>query len=196
MAPQPWYKYPRSGWGEQLHKHLKTDKVAVINKARNGASAKTFFENGFFSKVLRRVKSGDIVIIGFGHNDKGDDSSAIVVFREYISNFIKKLKSKGAVIIIGTPINLYGLAPDHGEYPEVIKSLAGEYSTALADLTSYSVQLHQQMGLDAVKDLYLITMPGQFIMFPNGIQDFIHLSPFGAQLFAKHVADVINDMII
>ncbi|MVN92296.1 GDSL-type esterase/lipase family protein [Mucilaginibacter aquatilis] len=195
MAPQPWYKYPRSGWGEQLYALLNTDKVKVYNKARNGASARTFYEDGYFKKALSNFKNGDIAVIGFAHNDKGDDATATTTFESYLLKFIEQLQHKGARVILGTPINIYGVNDSHGTFPQAIRRLATDYNLQLIDMTNYSNQLSAELNDEQHRELYLIIPTSKFIMFPNGITDPIHLSPYGARVFAKYAADTINPLL-
>ncbi|WP_295769563.1 GDSL-type esterase/lipase family protein [uncultured Mucilaginibacter sp.] len=195
MAPQPWYKYPRSGWGEQLYALLNTDKVKVYNKARNGASARTFYEDGYFKKVLSNVKNGDIAVIGFTHNDKGDDATATATFESYLFKFIEQLQHKGARVVLSTPINIYGVNDSHGAFPQAIRRLAASHHLPVIDITNYSHQLRVELDDEQHRELYLIVPAGKFIMFPNGITDPIHLSPYGARVFAKYAANTINSLL-
>ena len=57
---------PRPGWGEYLGEYLA---VPVVNEAVAGSSARSFTEGGRFQDLINSVKSGDYVILEFGHND-------------------------------------------------------------------------------------------------------------------------------
>ena len=46
-------------------------KVNVLNRARGGRSSRTFITEGLWNDLLADMKSGDIVLIQFGHNDGG-----------------------------------------------------------------------------------------------------------------------------
>lgn len=59
------------GWGNFLHERFDTTKVHIENHARGGRSSRTYQTEGLWDNVLARVKSGDYVIIQFGHNDGG-----------------------------------------------------------------------------------------------------------------------------
>lgn len=196
MAPQPWYKYPRTGWGNELQAYLNTDKVKVINHARNGGSTMSFDELGHFKKALKTVKKNDIVVLGFAHNDRyhvpANGNSPLALFNTLITRFIAQIKEKNAAVILCTPINLYNFGDDHGDFPEAIKLLSQSLSTGFLDLYSYSKDVQLSLGKEKAKELYLITQPGRFIMHPNGINDFIHLSPYGAQVFAKYASETLN----
>lgn len=199
MAQQRWYKYPRTGWGTQLFEYLHTDKVQVINHARNGGSVMSFDRQNHFKHALQAVNENDIVIIGFAHNDQfhkpTDGQSALTVFEVLMTGFINKLKEKKAKAILSTPITRYTLTPDHGEFPQVIRTIAKSTNIGLIDFYNFSENLQHQLGSVKSKELYLIAESDQYIMHPKGIQDHIHLSPYGAQLFAKFAADTINQHI-
>src|SRR5690554_7829805 len=61
-------KRPEHGWGECLHMFLK-DSIQVKNYAKNGESTKSFKDRGLFSEARKNFRSGDYLIIQFGHND-------------------------------------------------------------------------------------------------------------------------------
>jgi rhamnogalacturonan acetylesterase len=63
------------GWGEYLHYSFDPAVATVVNRAIGGRSARSFTREGRFDEVARLVKSGDWVIIEFGHNDGGSLSS-------------------------------------------------------------------------------------------------------------------------
>jgi lysophospholipase L1-like esterase len=199
MAGQPWYKYPRTGWGTQLKAFINSDRIRVINHARNGASTMSFNKFKHFKKALRAIKENDIVIVGFAHNDQfykpANGELVLNVFEALLTGFVNELKNQKAIIFLGTPITRYNLSADHGSFPEAIKVIAQKTNVGLIDLHAYSEDLQYQLGEEKVKELYLIAAPGRFIMHPDGIQDHIHLSPYGAQVFAKYAADVINQLI-
>jgi rhamnogalacturonan acetylesterase len=65
------------GWGDFMYEQLDTTKISIKNFARGGRSSRTFITEGLWDQVLSKVKSGDYVIMQFGHNDGGavNDSS-------------------------------------------------------------------------------------------------------------------------
>lgn len=58
---------PRTGWGQVLHNFFK-DGYMVKNYAQSGASAHSCYDS-FWQTVKRQIKSGDYLLIQFGHND-------------------------------------------------------------------------------------------------------------------------------
>jgi rhamnogalacturonan acetylesterase len=69
---------PLRGWGQELGQFFDANKINVVNRAIGGRSSRTFQNEGRWDKVLAEIKSGDFVIIQFGHNDVGkyDDPAA------------------------------------------------------------------------------------------------------------------------
>lgn len=56
------------GWGALLPNYIS---LAVVNDAVAGRSARSFTREGRFTTMAASVKSGDYVVIEFGHNDGG-----------------------------------------------------------------------------------------------------------------------------
>jgi lysophospholipase L1-like esterase len=60
------------GWGDQIAGLFDTNKINVVNRALGGTSSRTYYRTQW-PATLALIKSGDFVIMQFGHND----SSAI-----------------------------------------------------------------------------------------------------------------------
>ncbi|RWA03731.1 hypothetical protein EKO27_g11372 [Xylaria grammica] len=58
------------GWGEFLRYSLPSS-YTVSNKAIGGRSARSYTREGRFQEIANVVKSGDWVVVEFGHNDGG-----------------------------------------------------------------------------------------------------------------------------
>ena len=61
----------QQGWAAVLQPFFNERKLRVVNAARGGRSSRTFITEGHWDKMLAEVRSGDYVIIQFGHNDAG-----------------------------------------------------------------------------------------------------------------------------
>jgi len=59
------------GWATPFANYFDTNKVNIANCARAGRSSRTFITQGYWDQLLAKVKSNDIVLIQFGHNDAG-----------------------------------------------------------------------------------------------------------------------------
>ena len=60
------------GWGQTIVQHFDLERISIENHAIGGRSSRTFCTEGRWDKVLERIRSGDFVLIQFGHNDGGE----------------------------------------------------------------------------------------------------------------------------
>ncbi|OHE90376.1 GDSL-like Lipase/Acylhydrolase [Colletotrichum orchidophilum] len=113
------------GWGEFLQYSFPESKAKVDNRALGGRSARSYTREGHFDTVAGLVKSGDWVVIEFGHNDGGnlkptDDgrtdcfgdgdqtcsttykgvAETVLTYPAYLKNAAKKFNAAGAKVII------------------------------------------------------------------------------------------------
>ncbi|KAF7968870.1 hypothetical protein HWV62_29138 [Athelia sp. TMB] len=63
------------GWGVEIAQFLQD--ITVANRAVSGTSARSYARDGRFYNVIQEVKSGDYVIIEFGHNDGGGNVATL-----------------------------------------------------------------------------------------------------------------------
>ena len=79
---------PRTGWGQRLglHTGLPTRNLAI-----SGASSRSFIELGALDAALDTLEPGDLLLIGFGHNDSKPDERHSDVFTEFESNLRRYL---------------------------------------------------------------------------------------------------------
>ncbi|MEZ5275342.1 MAG: rhamnogalacturonan acetylesterase [Opitutaceae bacterium] len=59
------------GWAAPFADYFDAAKVNVVNRARGGRSSRTFITEGLWDGLVAEIRSGDIVLIQFGHNDGG-----------------------------------------------------------------------------------------------------------------------------
>lgn len=60
------------GWGSVIGEFFDPGQLVVENHAMAGRSARTFLDEGRWTKVYNALQPGDFVLIQFGHNDAGD----------------------------------------------------------------------------------------------------------------------------
>ena len=58
------FKHPYRSWGRETAFYMKAGN-GVANFAKSGASTKSFVANGYWSKLITNVKTGDFVLIHF-----------------------------------------------------------------------------------------------------------------------------------
>jgi lysophospholipase L1-like esterase len=59
----------QQGWGQRLGEFFDNARINVVNRAIGGRSSRTFITESRWDQVLKDAKSGDFVLIQFGHND-------------------------------------------------------------------------------------------------------------------------------
>jgi len=119
------------GWGDFMQEFMDTSKISIRNHALGGRSSRTFITEGRWAKILETLKSGDIVIMQFGHNDAGplDDTArargtirgigdeskeiynpirkvqeTVYTYGWYLRKYIRETKAAGAIPIVCSPV--------------------------------------------------------------------------------------------
>ena len=203
MAQKLPEKRPETGWGEALQKFFKADEVRIENHAQNGRSTRTFITEKRWQAIIDKLKKGDYVFIQFGHNDeskeKVDRYTPPADYRNNLIKFISEVREKKAVPVLMTPVmrrrfdengNFFDT---HGEYPDIVRTVAAEYKVVLIDLHHETENLIKRYGVEASKKLFLQLAPGENSNYPKGIEDNTHFSPLGAGLVAGLVVDAIRE---
>ncbi|KAF9731766.1 hypothetical protein PMIN06_007690 [Paraphaeosphaeria minitans] len=194
------------GWGPYLSRYVT---VPVVNKAIGGRSARSYSNEGRFTEIANLVKSGDIVVIEFGHNDggspnsasdngrsdcpgtgeetctSGKDGSTVYTFGHYVKAAAKTYIAKGATVVVSsqTPNNLWE---------------GGSFSTSAPRFVAYAAQAGKEVGsgasfvdhFQAVLNAYRkLGNAGTNALYPK---DHTHTSPAGADLSAQAFAQAIK----
>lgn len=191
------------GWGDPFASYFDTTKVNVTNRARAGRSSRTFITEGLWDKVLADVKSGDYVLIQFGHNDGGpvdkdrargslpglgeetqevampDGRKEVVhTYGWYNRKMIADVKAKGATPILLSPTvrNIWKdnhVERDMGQFRQWDVEIAKSESIPYVDLSAIVANKYEEMGQEKVKEMFAT--------------DHTHTSPVGAELNAASV---------
>lgn len=194
---------PRAGWGQALPVFLTANAVAV-NVAKSGASSKSFIDLGRLDHILALIKSGDYLLISFGHNDeKIDDPTRYTepstTYKSYLSQYIDKSRAKGAIPVLLTPVERRHftsagvMSPSHGAYPAAMRELAVAKGVPLIDLTASSTALWNRVGVEGSKNYFMIFAAGQYPNYPDGSADNTHFQAFGAIEVARLVATALRN---
>ncbi|RYZ06771.1 MAG: rhamnogalacturonan acetylesterase [Myxococcales bacterium] len=173
----------QEGWGQELPRFLSS-KVSLDNQAIGGASVESFY-TGRWKNVMKNLKAGDYVMAAFGANDSGSVEDRHVdppAFQARYEVMAKEVQAKQATFIVVTPSALQewggGKTGNNrlGPYVAVLHAFAEAKSVPLADLNARSLELLNQVGQEAAKQIYL-----------NG--DKAHFTQKGATQMAELVAD-------
>ncbi|CAD6455916.1 53657b77-ffe7-4167-b5b9-758be6b849eb [Sclerotinia trifoliorum] len=186
------------GFGEYLKYSLKG--INVVNDAKAGRSARSYYNEGRFTTLADSVVAGDYVLFEFGHNDGGSLSTTdnlrtdcfgggsetcispvtgetVYTYVFYLLQAGKLITAKGAHLIIASP------TPDNpwetGTFGYSSPRFTGygkSVATTLGSLASfvdhglYTANIFQSLGASTVDSFY-----------PN---DHTHTSPAGANVVA------------
>ena len=178
---------PREGWGQQLQGFLDDDAYVVRNHAQSGRSSRSFIAEGWFDGMAKDMRSGDVLLIQFGHNDeKIEDPSRYNepqrAFPEWLMRYVELARAKGAKPTLVTPVARrkfdHGqLLDTHGLYAQAVRDLASRENVGLIDLTALSMDWLRAAGDEASK-AYFMHVPEQ------GQQDDTHFQGRGAVMVA------------
>ncbi|KAK4143598.1 SGNH hydrolase-type esterase domain-containing protein [Dichotomopilus funicola] len=194
------------GWGEYLAQYLT---IPVVNKAISGRSARSYSNEGRFTEITGLVKSGDIVIIEFGHNDGGSPNSAsdngrsdcpgtgdevctsgktgelVYTFNHYVEAAAREYVAKGAQVVLSsqTPNNLWE---------------GGVFAPGAPRFVGYAASAAKNVGqgasfvdhFQATANLFLkLGSDATNALYP---QDHTHTSPEGANLVAEAFVQAVS----
>jgi pectinesterase len=84
----------------------------------------------------------------------------------------------------------------HGEYPDLIRIVAGDLGVPLIDLHKLSRQVITAYGVEESKKLFLWLEAGEHKNYPAGRRDNTHFTPFGAETWARIAAEQIRALDI
>ncbi|KAF7339334.1 Carbohydrate esterase family 12 protein [Mycena sanguinolenta] len=171
------------GWGVPLPQFLT---IPVVNHAVAGESARSYTNDGGFANVIAAVKSGDFVIIEFGHNDvsagavdngqqdavgDGYNITEVVTtangtqitihsFAFYVENAVNSIKAKGGIPIISslTPDNIWSgtTIAAGGRFVGYAQSVGTDTSITYVDHFDYVAQAYDNLGETTVNTFYPI----------------------------------------
>jgi lysophospholipase L1-like esterase len=168
------------GWGERIAPFFDTNKINVVNHAIGGRSARTFFTEGRWQKVLDAIKPGDFVIVQFGHNDQGrigdpamkgrpdgkgigdetvedtkpDGTKELVhTFGWYMAKFTTDAQAKKATVILVSPIphkQRWENGRDFASIADWDEQVAKKNGALYFDLTMVVTDAYKKIGAEKV----------------------------------------------
>jgi lysophospholipase L1-like esterase len=187
---------PYTGWGQILPTDVRSGAV-VANYADSGESSGSFLANhALFPTLKALIKSNDLVLIQFGHNDKDTSESA---FHSNLSAMVNGVRERGGIPVLVTPpvrrlFNGATLTPtalhvnNKGvDLPAVIRALGKSANVPVIDLTAKSKNLVQGLGPSGSQKIYLSKAS-------DGVSDNTHFSQYGATQMANLVVQGVRDL--
>jgi acetyl esterase/lipase len=200
------------GWGDPIASFFDQSKIKIENRARGGRSSRTFQTEGLWDQILTELKSGDFVLLQFGHNDGGainDNARArgslkgtgneteeidnlltkkhevVHTFGWYMRKYVDDAKAKGAIPIVLSPIprNIWQDA-------KVVR--------ASADYGKWTSEIARSEGAFFI-DLNELVARRYDSMGPEKVkelflEDHTHTTPAGAYLNAEAVVEGLRSL--
>lgn len=190
------------GWAQMLTQFI-TNGATLNNRSKSGTSSKSFYEEEdaygnkrFWATVIPQIKSGDYVLIQFGHNDEKDGmgkegvigTNPWISYTLYLTKYVNEVRALGAIPVLLTPIvrnswtgtsisntgahvlDSLGKAID---YPAAMRKVATDMTVPLIDHTVLTKAACEQYG--QAKSTELIYNVG----------DGTHIGAYGATLYAR-----------
>jgi lysophospholipase L1-like esterase len=203
MANKPLIpENPERGWGQMLPPYFKAG-VRVENHAMNGRSSKSFRDEGCWQVVENSLKSGDWVIIQFGHNDEKDkDPSRFTTpfggFKTNLTEYILETRAHGANPVLATPTarrkfdESGKLVDTHGDYVTAMRQVAVEQGVPLVDLNKRSDELLRREGPELAKKNFIWVTAEEYPALSKGRHDDTHFCAFGASRMCDLAVDEIK----
>jgi lysophospholipase L1-like esterase len=172
------------GLGERIRSFFDTNKINVVNHAIAGRSARTFYTEGRWRKVLDALKPGDFVIIQFGTNDGGrigdpankhradgagigeetvedmmpsGTNEIVHTFGWYMANFVTSGQAKGATVILVSPIphkDRWETGRDFETFAQWDAEVAKAHNALFFDLTMVITGAYKKAGAEKVATFF------------------------------------------
>jgi lysophospholipase L1-like esterase len=173
---EPW-----NSWGQMLPRFFKPD-IVVANHAESGESIRSSLGAGRVKKVMSIIKPGDFLLVQYGHNDMKDRlPNALATYKSNLKQLVADTRAKGATPVLITSMERKaGVINDTLEdYPETVRQVAKEESTALIDLHAVSKVFYKALGDNIDK----------------AFQDGTHHNNYGSYQLAKCVVEGIKQNV-
>jgi lysophospholipase L1-like esterase len=185
VTDQP--REPSASWGQMLPRFLNAE-IAVANHAESGETLKSFMTGLRLAKVLECLRSGDYLLVQFGHNDQKTQwpqtySDPKYTYPAYLKVVIAEARRKGATPILVTSMHRQRLddaghvIESLGGYPEAMRRVCQEENVACIDLHALSKRIYEALGPARLSAAFV---------------DGTHHSNYGAYVLAAAVADSLR----
>lgn len=170
-------------WGQNILQYF--NGLAIDNHAHGGMTTNCFREDGHWDIIAKSIRSGDIFMFQFGHNDQ--KRRYLSAFSGYSSNlrwYIHKVRSLGAIPIIVTSLSRMPSKDEYGyydlleEHAEACRRVGKEWKVPVIDLHQYSFDLLCKMDTNEMKGYF---------------NDAAHTNDYGGIKMASFIANEIRE---
>jgi len=189
------------GWGKPITVMFDTSRLVVLNKARGGRSSRTFLNEGLWQQLLDEAQQGDIILMGFGHNDGSpvDDAKArgslpgtgeetrqvtkdggsvetVHTFGWYMRKYVQEAKAKGVQPILFSQVPWREVVDGKSRrvsdtYGKWLSEVAQSERVPYVDLNDLVATKYEALGAEKVNTFFT--------------QDHTHTNKDGAELNAR-----------
>lgn len=170
----------QTGWGQVLSDYMK-DTVDVVDLANSGVTAKGLYGSAF-SQVIGSGKSGDILVLESGYNDKTYDDEATM--KAAVTNMVTEAKALGIKVVLVSP---NASAHDYKEsvaWTGYMADVAGATNTDYIDLSKLSYNILRELyGADTT-----------VLKADWNVSDTLHSTYNGANKWASVVAGALYEL--
>jgi len=203
-------KYPWAGWGQVFGLFFKSGTVTINNAAIGGRSTKSFYVEGRWMTLLAGIKSGDFVLIQFGHNDrdysKEERYADTTLYKSYLKLYVTESRAKGAIPVFVTPMNMntwngttlrevFTERERGADYRGAMINVANELKVPLIDLEKKSAAFMKTVGQAYCTSFQFMGLDaGEYPNYPDGSADGTHFQEMGALVNARMVAEGIKEL--
>lgn len=203
MAIKETKAYPETGWGMPFV-YFFDSTVAVDNRAKNGRSTRSFFEEKLWQPVADNMKEGDYLFIQFGHNDEVPTKKTYTnpeEFQQYLKLYIQTARDKKAIPVLITPVSRRefdstgNVKQTHPLYSDLVRKVAKEQNVILIDLDEKSRAFYRKMGDENSKLLFMHLDSLEHPNYPAARKDNTHFNELGARKIAEIVLADIRKQI-
>ena len=204
---------PYASWGRALEPYLK-DGWRIDNNAYSGRSVKSTLEGsvkeanggapgGLWALTADNVRSGDYVIIQFGHNDqkffnKNAFSAPGDGYKKGLSKMVADVRAKGGIPVFATSIRRATFDAEGkrlvekkignyvlGDYAKAMIELGREIGVDVVDMHSLVAELLESLGRKESEKFYMISTGIEYSMDGEPSRDVTHPVKAGADAFAR-----------
>ncbi|MEZ0452475.1 rhamnogalacturonan acetylesterase [Sphingobacterium thalpophilum] len=193
---EPW-----ASWGQMIPRFFDAG-VAIANHAESGLALSSFLSSKRLEKILSVAKSGDYLLIEFGHNDqkeKGENAGAYKGYSERLRYFVREFRAKGGIPVILTSTARRSfdeqghLVHTLGDFPDAARKVAAELQVPLIDLNKKTSMFYEALGVEGSKRAFVHYPAHTYPNQENALADNTHFNPYGAYEIAKMVLTGIKE---
>jgi len=171
-----------------------TANVTCLNEAKGGASTKTYYEEGYWTKAL--ADKPDYMLIQFGHNDEASkqhlarETNLKTEYPANLKRFVREARARGITPILVTPLTRRYYEADgkiHSDllaHAAAMRKVAAKMHVPMIDLQAESIEYLNTLTEAQGQALGITKKDSQ----GNTIPDKTHLNYEGSYVFGRMVA--------